>query len=873
MKKLLSVLLSVLMVAALVPAGLGMAAAETSDSAADVTLCGFAGWKYTNGYSPITFPRSFLAFGNGNPNAVETMYSMSGKDSNAAAIIGDTLYVFAHDHTDDSDYNTSETLYRINTSGSSWSSTAVGTGSRDMNVAALTYAQDTDTLYALVLNDDDTSHHLMTVDRNSGTLTELFDLADHDIAIIPSMTYIGNGQFFAVHHETGKGLIFNTSGQIVRRMNIATVNTQVESLNALYYYAPGNVIYGSMMQELAAGNFGVLISIDPATGAAVELGTMGYGGGYGITGLFALPNHTVNPDPHATQEEFNAAVNAAGSSLSILNDSQNAWQVVTDSGRTYARSTIQGVNYGKTSVSAVFHDLKAGQVLSFDWSVSSENGYDWLTFTANSSIVQRISGSHGFETYRYTVPANGTYTFKWTYAKDEYTSSGSDTACLDNVSISGNQPEPIVFGEQLDEALNVSGGSIEFCDDPVNPWVIDSSESGRLSIMSNVIGDSEHQLVYFRIRDAHAGDAVRFDWRTNCEDGQDRFVFRRNKMIISWITGDTDWSTYTYIIPADGDYFFAWDFTKDDDNSSEYDIGTKQFEDGNVWLDNVEFIREYGEGYEPNPNFPDPNSFNAALNAPGENRSFQNDLYYPWQIANDGSRMCAVSDIANLDNQETAFTLDMGYLEAGTTISFDWKTDCEAGHDRVSVTLNGYDYKVASGQTAWTNDSITVLSSDYYVIGWSYSKNHEISAYSDRVWVDNFKVTPVVTLTYHTVTIMDGFDNSVLRILNVPDGHYVVCPEPPIHLGYEFDHWEGQIDNITSDGVVTAIYVPRQGSGIMGDVNGDGVVNIVDATSVMRHAMSLLHINANYVQYADMDGDGAITFADGVIIMRIALGV
>lgn len=227
----------------------------------------------------------------------------------------------------------------------------------------------------------------------------------------------------------------------------------------------------------------------------------------------------------------------------------------------------------------------------------------------------------------------------------------------------------------------------------------------------------------------------------------------------------------------------------------------------------------------------------------------------------------------NMDTTETEFTIDMGYLEAGTTITFDWKTDTEEGNDRVSVTLNGCDYKVASGQTGWTSDSVTVLSSDYYVIGWKYSKNYAVSSYTDRVWVDNIKITPVVTLTYHTVTIVDGFDNTVLRTLNVPDGHYVVCPEPPVHIGYVFDHWEGQIENITSDGVVTAVYLPREGGGLMGDVNGDGAVSITDTTAVARHAMNLVFLNDNYVQYADMDGDGNISISDAVIVMRVALGL
>lgn len=869
MKKTISILLAVLMLTVMLPAGLN---AETSNAEpadnAGVTLCGFSHWVNSNCDSPVNFNRTFMGFNSENPEATEDFLSLSGRDADAAAAIGDTVYYFAHVFEDDTDQDSPECFYRVDTTSSTWTATQIGSGSTEYRVASLTYAQDTDTLYALIVRRDNAHHQLMIVNRENGTMTQVFDLAECRLAIVPTIAYMGNGQFFAVHHTTGKALIFNTSGQIVRTMQALTANIAVESFGGLYYYAPENVIYGAVRQNIPAGNFGILVSIDPATGAVTEKGSIGYGYGYAITGLFVLNNHTVTPTPRPTQEEFDAALNASGSSLTFVNDSLHPWNIVTNSGRTYAESSIQGMHNASSSITATYSGLTAGQTLSFDWSVSSENNYDWMTFTVNGNTVQRISGTHSFASYSYTIPSNGMYTFTWTYSKDTSASSGSDSACLDNIAISGTQPQP-VEGDSLNIALNAPGSNIDFNDDLTHPWAIDSSEAGRVSIKSTITGDSQDQVVYFRIRDAHAGDAVRFDWRTDCEYMFDQLQFRKNNIIIDSITGDTEWVQYTYVIPADGDYFFSWDFSKDDD----YNYDTREFEDGNAWVDNIEYIREYGFGSEPSPDFPNPASFNAAVNAPGENRSFENDINLPWQIENDGGRTCAVSNIMSMDSTETEFTIDMGYLEAGTTITFDWKTDTELGHDRVSVTLNGCDYRVASGQTGWTSDSVTVLSSDYYVIGWKYSKNYAVSSYTDRVWVDNIKITPVVTLTYHTVTIVDGFDNTVLRTLNVPDGHYVVCPEPPVHIGYVFDHWEGQIENITSDGVVTAVYLPREGGGLMGDVNGDGVVTITDATMVARHAMNLVQINANYVQYADMDHSGNITISDAVLVMRAALGL
>lgn len=67
----------------------------------------------------------------------------------------------------------------------------------------------------------------------------------------------------------------------------------------------------------------------------------------------------------------------------------------------------------------------------------------------------------------------------------------------------------------------------------------------------------------------------------------DQLQFRKNNAIIDFISGDTDWTQYTYVIPADGDYFFSWDFSKDDDDDS-YRADRDTYVDGNGWVDNIE---------------------------------------------------------------------------------------------------------------------------------------------------------------------------------------------------------------------------------------------------------------------------------------------
>lgn len=77
-------------------------------------------------------------------------------------------------------------------------------------------------------------------------------------------------------------------------------------------------------------------------------------------------------------------------------------------------------------------DLKAGDILSFDWRVSSESSCDWLTITINDSQVVRQAGEQR-GTYTYNVTTTGTVTIRATYSKDGSVHNGSDTGWVTNL--------------------------------------------------------------------------------------------------------------------------------------------------------------------------------------------------------------------------------------------------------------------------------------------------------------------------------------------------------------------------------------------------------------------------------------------------------
>jgi len=78
---------------------------------------------------------------------------------------------------------------------------------------------------------------------------------------------------------------------------------------------------------------------------------------------------------------------------------------------------------------------------SFDFRVSSEQGWDFLEFYLNGVLLQRWSGEVGWQNYQFAVPA-GVSQFEWRYTKDANFSSGLDAAFIDNLYLPQNSPDP-----------------------------------------------------------------------------------------------------------------------------------------------------------------------------------------------------------------------------------------------------------------------------------------------------------------------------------------------------------------------------------------------------------------------------------------------
>lgn len=123
----------------------------------------------------------------------------------------------------------------------------------------------------------------------------------------------------------------------------------------------------------------------------------------------------------------------------------------------------------------------------------------------------------------------------------------------------------------------------------------------------------------------------------------------------------------------------------------------------------------------------------------------------------------------------------------------------------------------------------------------------------------------------YTIEFLDGLTGLFISSQTVTEGSDAVPPVPPVHPGHDFDGWEGEYSHVSASGVVLAMYrATGDTAPLLGDVNVDGRITILDALLTARSALNLFE-SPSVELYGDVDGDGSIGLRDALIITRAAL--
>ena len=105
--------------------------------------------------------------------------------------------------------------------------------------------------------------------------------------------------------------------------------------------------------------------------------------------------------------------------------------------KTFDAWTSTNKNNSTTSQTSYTLNVAAGNILKFDWSVSSESNYDWLIITLDGTEIVKKSGTLS-GSYEKAFDAAGSHTLVVKYTKDSSQSSGNDEGKIYNVTLNGD---------------------------------------------------------------------------------------------------------------------------------------------------------------------------------------------------------------------------------------------------------------------------------------------------------------------------------------------------------------------------------------------------------------------------------------------------
>ncbi len=324
--------------------------------------------------------------------------------------------------------------------------------------------------------------------------------------------------------------------------------------------------------------------------------------------------------------------------------------------------------------------------VSYDYSVSSESGYDFLKFYIDG--VQNGTSKSGTVPWTSSGPillASGTHELKWCYSKDVIVSSGSDTAWIDNIVV--DQPGTdlqVVVNSAISDGANVTvnytatnAGTVAAGSFRVDAWsnsatapAVGANGEGSTTIASLAAGASvTGSLVIANAAASGTAYAIVDTLNTVIETNEANNVSAG----VAWVA------------PAPP-------------------IAAYNFEDGLVPAVMV-----------PSGNLP---WVNVAGGIPGSTRALQAGAITHSQTS------CMEVTVAG-----------------STSISFDYSVSSEATYDFLRFYIDGVQKSSWSGLVAWANSGVIPAgTTGLHTYKWCYSKDSIVNSNLDTAWIDNIVI-------------------------------------------------------------------------------------------------------------------------------------
>ena len=271
-------------------------------------------------------------------------------------------------------------------------------------------------------------------------------------------------------------------------------------------------------------------------------------------------------------EEYIIAVDYNGQIMMMSNvlDSDNSIRLVGDPAQMSGDAIVGGYSNNhlwtfSSETASTIQSVGNGRYCE----VVTHNGYAWLgladsasynwTWDGNGNMVTDApnAGQWNHLSYAETATDIDHPAFDlWVYGEPDYLEIKLYKASGDVPPVTPT-PTPDVPGD-LDEALNVEGGTLTFANDATYPWEV----RDNYAVSGNAGVQSSTSTVTTTVELAE-GEALFFDWSTSSEANYDKLIFSANGTAVRNISGIVDWTQFYYAAPAAGTYTFTWSYTKD----------------------------------------------------------------------------------------------------------------------------------------------------------------------------------------------------------------------------------------------------------------------------------------------------------------------
>ncbi len=195
----------------------------------------------------------------------------------------------------------------------------------------------------------------------------------------------------------------------------------------------------------------------------------------------------------------------------------------------------------------------------------------------------------------------------------------------------------------------------------------------------------------------------------------------------------------------------------------------------------------------------------------------------------------------------------------------------------------GYTVYMCSNCSRYKKDYYTDVTPHNYVNGQCTAcdalleSEHNYQNNTDESWIINCHGASSVTLTFSELTSTEAnWDFIYLYDINEKEvGKYSGAELADKSVTVKGDTVKIRLkadDNDTDYGFKLTAIIPTY-STIVGDANGDNMVNVIDATNIQKHSVGATLLDERQLNRSDVNGDGVVNIIDATLIQKFAVGL